>query len=269
MKNDYIIGLFLKYINKQEEYEKENKKSFVSLQEEFFNCLANMNTNELLDLFIKYTSINSLEENKDIHEFLGIIYEIYLEKIEKLSFMETLDLYVKVFNNVYGLELELSKTQNILNSRVYNLEDDYYLEREAKKNRLTKEDFLKKYRADLELFKEDVNKYNRVFVYIDCLQNDMLIELERKIVFLQNNENKEEIITVKRVLNEKIEKNSEEILKRRKFLRDKDAIDRFAKLNEVSIYELVDSLDYSELDNEVTIYESYRNTLMNEKKNTL
>lgn len=269
MKNNYIIDLFLRYCNKKEEYEKETKKSFDSLYEEFLESLNSMSAKELLGLFIQYTSINSLDENKNIHEFLGILYEVYLEKIEKLSFLETLELYVEIFNKVYGLDLEMSKTKNILNTRIYNLEDDYYIEREANKSRVTKEEFLKKYRDNLETFKQDIDKYNRVFVYMDCLQNDMLIELERKIVSLQNNENKEEITTVTRELNEKIETNSEEILKRRKFLRDKDAIDRFAKLNEVSIYELVDSLDYSELDNEVTIYESYRNTLMNEKKNTL
>ena len=54
----YLIETYIKYYNKQDEYENIYKRKFDLLLEEIENHLSVLNLKDLVDLYLKYSAIN-------------------------------------------------------------------------------------------------------------------------------------------------------------------------------------------------------------------
>ena len=176
--------------------------------------------------------------------------------------MKVFDLYGNIFISSLDLEEHIESNQNIINVRNYNLQDEYYIERQSTNKGTTKEAFLKKYMLELESYINHEKVLERAFSNLDKLQNAILIYVETKLKSLTE----EEKMQLLETLNSRIEANSKEIVKRKKLGNNRLKLDLQSRFEDISIYELIDSLNITSLRNKKYVYQSFRSAIMEQTK---
>ena len=257
-----LIDNYFKYVNSKEDYQKKYSDSFENLIKNIKDLLVNLSLGDLIELYLRYVTNLSIFKNNNQEFIFNLLYETIVNKLNTVSLMKVFDLYGNIFISSLDLEEHIESNQNIINARNYNLQDEYYIERQTIKKRTTKEAFLKEYMLELESYVKHEKVLERAFSNLDKLQNAILIYVETKL----KSSTEEEKMQLLETLNSRIEANSEEIVKRKKLGNNKLALNLQSRFNEISIYELIDSLNITSLRNKNYVYESFRSAIMEQIK---
>lgn len=257
-----LIDNYFKYVNSKEDYQKKYSDSFENLIKNIKDLLVNLSLGDLIELYLRYVTNLSIFKNNNQEFIFNLLYETIVNKLNTVSLMKVFDLYGNIFISSLDLEEHIESNQNIINARNYNLQDEYYIERQITKKSTTKEAFLKEYMLELESYVKHEKVLERAFSNLDKLQNGILIYVETKLKSLTE----EEKMQLLETLNSRIEANSEEIVKRKKLGNNKLALNLQSRFNEISIYELKSSLDTTSFKNKNYVYESFRSAIMEQTK---
>ena len=144
-------------------------------------------------------------------------------------------------------------SKNILSVVSYNISDDEYINKELDKKKETKEEYVNNLKKNLDKNISVMDSYKKTYNYLDKLQDDILIYIESKLASIKDQEKYYLIQNI----NKRFSDSSLKLLKLKDNLENVRNIDR---------NELINTLEYNELKNRIIIYESFRNSLLEEKK---
>ena len=257
-----LIDNYFKYVNSKEDYQKKYSDSFETIIKNIKDLLVNLSLSDLIELYLRYVKDLSVFKNDNQDFIFNLLYEAIISKLSTVSLMKVFDLYANIFVNSTDLEEHIESNQNIINARNYNLQDEYYIERQITKKSTTKEAFLKEYMLELESYVKHEKVLERAFSNLDKLQNGILIYVETKLKSLTE----EEKMQLLETLNSRIEANSKEIVKRKNLGNNRLKLDLQSRFEDISIYELIDSLNITSLRNKNYVYESFRSAIMEQIK---
>lgn len=257
-----LIDNYFKYVNSKEDYQKKYSDSFETIIKNIKDLLVNLSLGDLIELYLRYVTNLSIFKNDNQEFIFNLLYETIVNKLNTVSLMKVFDLYGNIFISSLDLEEHIESNQNIINVRNYNLQDEYYIERQTTKKGTTKEAFLKEYMLELESYINHEKVLERAFSNLDKLQNAILIYVETKLKSLTE----EEKMQLLETLNSRIEANSKEIVKRKKLGNNRLKLDLQSRFEDISIYELIDSLNITSLRNKNYVYESFRSAIMEQTK---
>lgn len=263
MNEKRIINLYLKYVDKKDEYNKDFNNDFDVLCLELNNYLDNLELKKLIELYTEYASIYNIRTFSNIDNFLDVLYEKIISKFKNVSLMKILDLYVNVFNSTLKIDENYKACKNTINARERNLNSEMELENLIKCQSKSRETFISEYKKENLSFKKELLYYQRSFEKNDKLQDAFLIYLESNFKEINEQERGNLLSTI----NRRIETNSKEILNRNNLLSNKSLLDIRRRFKDnTSLAEIKSSLDTSDLRNSNYIYESYRELLLEKNK---
>ena len=124
--NIYLIETYIKYYNKQDEYENIYKRKFDTLLEEIENQLSVLNLKDLVDLYLNYSAVNYLKNNY-MNSLLNLIIQNIKVKLPHTQSIEIMDIYASLFDSMLSLEDNIQSYKNIIKVRSYNLTDEFFL----------------------------------------------------------------------------------------------------------------------------------------------
>ncbi len=212
---------------------------------EIGNSLDNLDLYKLMDIVYKYTDANFLKDN-NLNDLLELFKDKVISKLSDLSLIKVIDLYIELFNNTLIASDTMMASKNILAVMSYNISSDTYIEKELEKKNISKEEYLANLKKDLDKNVEIIDNYTRTYEFLDSLQDKFLIYIE---VAFDKIESQEKDYLVQNI-NKRFSDASMKLLKL------KDNLDR------------VKGLEYSNLKNSVVIYENFRNSLLDNKKDS-
>lgn len=257
----YLINLYLKFLDKKEEYEKVYHKPF-NVLEELQNNLSSLSLNELIELYQKYATNINIQREKTPIEIFDLLYQIIIIQLNEVSLMKEIDLYADFFNKILDFEETINTYQNIVSAKSFYANDEYYIERQISKEKLSKEELLKQKRGELEYYIQILTTLEKSYNILDKLQDAILVNIESRIDRSKEDENSHLLETI----NNRIEKNSKEILRRKELQANKKALSIQSRFNNTSMYEILSGLEVTSLKNKNYVYESYKETLMEKVK---
>lgn len=257
--NNYLIETYIKYYNKQDEYENIYKRKFDVLLEEIENQLAVLNLKELVDLYLKYSAVNYLKNNY-MNSLLNLIIQNIKVKLPRTQSIEIMDIYASLFDSMLSLEDNIQSYKNIIKVRSYNLTDKFFLRNKSSKN--INPFFLENYKEELESFKEFHDLSISSFNYLDKVQVIIMNILENKINELTSLE-KENLI---RDINERIELCFNKLNFQQNLLKNSKALEIEIRLNGLNSYNILENFNSQSIKNKLTVYESYQSKLLEERK---
>ena len=212
---------------------------------EIGNSLDNLDLYKLMDIVYKYTDANFLKDN-NLNDLLELFKDKVISKLSDLSLIKVIDLYIELFNNTLIASDTMMASKNILAVMSYNISSDTYIEKELEKKNISKEEYLANLKKDLDKNVEIIDNYTRTYEFLDSLQDKFLIYIE---VAFDKIESQEKDYLIQNI-NKRFSDASMKLLKL------KDNLDR------------VKGLEYSNLKNSVVIYENFRNSLLDNKKDS-
>ena len=218
-----IIDDYVMDFDKLSDEEKKNQLN------EIAKYLDKLDLNKLIDIIFKYVFTNI-----DLNDLLELIKDKIINKLNELSLIKVIDLYIELFNKILTVEDTLMASKNILSVMSYNISDNNYIESEINKKKISKDEYLDILKKDLDKYVALINNYNKIHDYLDNLQDKFLVYIETK---LENIESKEKYYLIQNI-NKRLSDVSLKLLK------------------------LKDSLEYNEIKNSLVIYESYRKSLL-------
>ena len=212
---------------------------------EIGNSLDNLDLYKLMDIVYKYTDALFLKDNK-LNDLLELFKDKIISKLSDLSLIKVIDLYIELFNNTLVASDTMMASKNVLSVMSYNISSNTYIEKELEKKNITKEEYLSNLKKDLDKNVEIIDNYTKTYEFLDSLQDKYLIYIEIAFDKIKNQE-KEYLI---QNINKRFSDASMKLLKL------KDNLDK------------VKGLEYSNLKNSVVIYENFRNSLLENKKDS-
>ena len=226
--NNNIIDSYVNEFEKLNEEEKQNKLK------EIDTYLDKLDLNKLIDIIFKYVFTNI-----ELNELLELFKNKSISKLDELSLIKVIDLYIELFNKILIVEDTLMASKNILAVMSYNISDNNYIENEIKKKKISKDEYLDILKKDLDKYVALIDNYNKTHEYLDSLQDKFLIYIETK---LENIESRDKYYLIQN-LNKRLSDVSLKLLK------------------------LKDGLEYNSIKNGLVIYESYRKSLLEKNDN--
>ena len=218
-----IIDDYVMEFDKLSDEEKKNQLN------EIAKYLDKLDLNKLIDIIFKYVFTNI-----DLNDLLELFKDKSINKLNELSLIKVIDLYIELFNKTLTVEDTLMASKNILSVMSYNISDNNYIESEINKKKISKDEYLDILKKDLDKYVALIDNYNKIHDYLDNLQDKFLVYIETK---LENIESKEKYYLIQNI-NKRLSDVSLKLLK------------------------LKDSLEYNEIKNSLVIYESYRKSLL-------
>ena len=212
---------------------------------EIGNSLDNLDLYKLMDIVYKYTDAIFLKDN-NLNDLLELFKDKVISKLSDLSLIKVIDLYIELFNNTLMASDTMMASKNVLAVMSYNISSDAYITKELEKKKVSKEEYLANLKKDLDKNVEIIDNYTRTYEFLDSLQDKFLIYIEVAFDKIESQE-KEYLI---QNINKRFSDASLKLLKL------KDNLDR------------VKGLEYSNLKNSVVIYENFRNSLLDNKKDS-
>ena len=212
---------------------------------EIGNSLDNLDLYKLMDIVYKYTTAEFFKDN-DLNDLLELFKDKIISKLSDLSLIKVIDLYIELFNNTLVASDTMMASKNVLSVMSYNISSNTYIEKELEKKNITKEEYLSNLKKDLDKNVEIIDNYTKTYEFLDSLQDKYLIYIEIAFDKIKNQE-KEYLI---QNINKRFSDASMKLLKL------KDNLDK------------VKGLEYSNLKNSVVIYENFRNSLLENKKDS-
>ena len=253
-----IIETYIKYYDKQSDYEKIYKRNFDILLEEIENQLSILNLKELVDLYLKYSAINYLKNNY-MNSLLNLIIQNIMAKLPYTQSIEIMDIYANLYDCMLSLEENIQSFSNLIKARTYNLNDEFFLQNKSSKN--TNPNFIENYKKELESFQETHDLSISSFNYLDKVQIIIIDILESKI----NNLTSDEMENLIREVNKRIELYSSQIEYKKKLLNNKRALELEIRLRGLNSYDIAETLNYVKLENKLEVYVNYQNKLLEKK----
>lgn len=236
--NSQIESYILNINNLSEE---QRKDKLIEIE----NSLDNLDLYKLMDIVYKYTDANFLKDN-NLNNLLELFKDKVISKLSDLSLIKVIDLYIELFNNTLIASDTMMASKNVLAVMSYNISSDSYIAKELEKKNISKEEYLANLKKDLDKNVEIIDNYTRTYEFLDSLQDKFLIYIEVAFDKIESQE-KEYLI---QNINKRFSDASMKLLKL------KDNLDR------------VKGLEYSNLKNSVVIYENFRNSLLDNKKDS-
>ena len=233
------IESYISNINNLSEEQKKNQLI------EIGNSLDNLDLYKLMDIVYKYTDAIFLKDN-NLNDLLELFKDKVISKLSDLSLIKVIDLYIELFNNTLIASDTMMASKNVLAVMSYNISSDAYIAKELEKKNISKEEYLANLKKDLDKNVEIIDNYTRTYEFLDSLQDKFLIYIE---VAFDKIENQEKDYLIQNI-NKRFSDASLKLLKL------KDNLDR------------VKGLEYSNLKNSVVIYENFRNSLLENKKDS-
>ena len=218
-----IIDDYVMEFDKLSDEEKKNQLN------EIAKYLDKLDLNKLIDIIFKYVFTNI-----DLNDLLELFKDKSINKLNELSLIKVIDLYIELFNKTLTVEDTLMASKNILSVMSYNISDNNYIESEINKKKISKDEYLDILKKDLDKYVALIDNYNKIHDYLDNLQDKFLVYIETK---LENIESKEKYYLIQNI-NKRLSDVSLKLLK------------------------LKDNLEYNEIKNSLVIYESYRKSLL-------
>ena len=208
--------------------------------------------NNIIDSYVNEFDMLNEEEKKDrlkeidiyldkldLNKLLELFKNKSISKLDELSLIKVIDLYIELFNKTLTVEDTLMASKNILSVMSYNISDNNYIENEIRKKKISKDEYLDILKKDLDKYVALIDNYNKTHDYLDSLQDKFLIYIETK---LENIESRDKYYLIQN-LNKRLSDVSLKLLK------------------------LKDSLEYNNIKNGLVIYESYRKSLLEKNDN--
>ena len=226
--NNNIIDSYVNEFDMLNEEEKKDRLKEIDIY------LDKLDLNKLMDIIFKYVFINI-----DLNELLELFKNKSISKLDELSLIKVIDLYIELFNKTLIVSDTLMASKNILAVLSYNLQDDEYIKREIDKNKVSKEEYVSKLKEDLDKNILIIEGYNKTYNYLDKLQDNILIYIEDKLSKIGDQD--------KYYLIQNINK-------------------RFSDVS-LKLLKLKDGLEYNSIKNGLVIYESYRKSLLEKNDN--
>ena len=223
----------------------------------FVSTLDSYSINDLVNLYITYSRTKYFIENDNMEEILKYISTYIVKNLSKLSFLEIMDLHSKMMLETIDVEKMMKSNKNIVNIRTSNLEDDFFLEMEAKTFNMDKDSFERKYRDEINYFKKNDGIYETIYKLLDKFQKDIFIYLNNYANELSVTDRNELLIEI----NKTIEKNSSEIIKRIEFRQDKKKIEIHSKFRDLPMAEIYEKLDPTFLEQQNYVYLNFQSVL--------
>ena len=236
--NSQIESYILNINNLSEE---QRKDKLIEIE----NSLDNLDLYKLMDIVYKYTDANFLKDN-NLNNLLELFKDKVISKLSDLSLIKVIDLYIELFNNTLMASDTMMASKNVLAVMSYNISSDTYIAKELEKKNISKEEYLANLKKDLDKNVEIIDNYTRTYEFLDSLQDKFLIYIE---VAFDKIESQEKDYLIQNI-NKRFSDASLKLLKL------KDNLDR------------VKGLEYSNLKNSVVIYENFRNSLLDNKKDS-
>ena len=236
--NSQIESYILNINNLSEE---QRKDKLIEIE----NSLDNLDLYKLMDIVYKYTDANFLKDN-NLNNLLELFKDKVISKLSDLSLIKVIDLYIELFNNTLIASDTMMASKNVLAVMSYNISSDSYIAKELEKKNISKEEYLANLKKDLDKNVEIIDNYTRTYEFLDSLQDKFLIYIE---VAFDKIESQEKDYLIQNI-NKRFSDASLKLLKL------KDNLDR------------VKGLEYSNLKNSVVIYENFRNSLLENKKDS-
>ena len=219
---------------------------------EIGNSLDNLDLYKLMDIVYKYTDALFLKDN-NLNDLLELFKDKVISKLSDLSLIKVIDLYIELFNKTIMVSDSLMASKNILDVMSYNLQDEEFIKREMDKKHVSKEEYVSNLKRDLDKNIGIIDSYNKSYDYLDKLQDDILVYIEEK---LENIEGQDKYYLIQN-LNKRFTDNSLKLLKLQ---------DNLDNIRNIDKNELVNTIEYNNIKNSIIIYESFRNSLLEEKK---
>jgi len=264
-ENINLINSYLRYVSKKEEDEKDYNKDFKTLEDAVIDNLNSLTFKGLVELYIKYTDLEYVKTYENLNSFIDLIYQNIINKLGSISLVKTIDIYADVFLTEIKLDEDMRPHKDIVVYRTPSLLDDNYVQGEAIRKQLSKDDYLERQREFINYHKIEVEKYETSIKYIDKLQTSLVTYIEASLIKLSEiDKNELEIAIGTRIIN-----NSLEIIKMKELLKDKGALDSRSKMNEIHVSNIRLGLieEIRNLENKEWVYKNYANPeLVNEKK---
>ncbi len=236
-----------RYIFKYNDLTDKEREELLDNIKEYF---SNLDPYKVLDCCFKYSNSKYFKGKND--DILEILKETINKKLDNLSLIKVIDLYIDLFNRTLIVSDTLMASKNILAVMSYNLQDDEYIKKEIDKKHLSKEEYVNNLKGNLDKNILVIEGYNKNYNYLDKIQDDILIYIESKLVKIENQDKYYLIQNINKRFNDAS----------LKLLKLKDNLENIKNLDR---NELINTLEYNELKNHIIIYESFRDTLLKEK----
>lgn len=224
------------------------------IDNELENYLSNLSLQEIISLYIKFSNPVYLSNKKNMFKSLNLMYSNVAKKMNSVSLFNLIDLYTNIYLEILYFEDSIEGLKNIINARNGNLEDDFIVEYEAKRQNISKDEFIKRYTESINKISVNLINLNETFKYLDSLQKGIQSYINNEIDNLSIEESK----LLFKQINDKIEENSQEILKRNDLRRNKKAADIQARILETPTFDIFNLFDTTSLKNELNIYKKYQ-----------
>ena len=224
---------------------------------EFNSYIEGLNLKGLVNFYLKCSNHLYFKKYNNINEILEVVFNNIKQKYNSVSILELIDIYTNIFTETLNVEESIESNNNIIDVRKMNLEDNFFIEYETKKNNLERSDFIDKYTRSLDYYEENALYLKTVFSFIDKLQQEIVDYLDDVISKLSNEE--KHVLLIK--INEIIEKNYQEIIERNEIRKNRKTIDIHSKMKEIPTFEIFNMLDTSMLKNKNYVYSSFQSML--------
>ena len=237
-----------------------------SSNKEFSSTLDNYSINELVNLYINYFHSRYFMEHDNMEEILNYISSYVLKKLPNLSFIEIVNIYSEISVKANDILEALDNNQNRINSILYESNNNFILEQNAKTKNIDIEKYKKERTTELNLCEEFKEQWTPIYSTIDLFKKDIISYLNMYVCSVPDEE--KEILLQQ--INEVIEENSAEISKGIELRQNKKKLNlhsKFKSLNE--IIEIYEKMDTSKLEQQNRIYLNFKTILADkiEKKN--
>ncbi len=244
MENEMVENYIFNYDNLDEE---ERQDIYDAIKD----SLESLDLYKVLDFCLKYSDRKYIKgKNSNI---LDLGKEVLNQGLNSLSLIKVIDLYIELFNKTIMVSDSLMASKNILDVMSYNLQDEEFIKREMDKKHVSKEEYVSTLKRDLDKNIGIIDSYNKSYDYLDKLQDDILVYIEEK---LENIEGQDKYYLIQN-LNKRFTDNSLKLLKLQ---------DNLDNIRNIDKNELINTIEYNNIKNSIIIYESFRNSLLEEKK---
>ena len=217
------------------------------------DALSTLQINDLVKLYACYTSFKYVNKY-DVKALINLLSSSIIEKLDTLSLIKVIDLYIMFFNRSLLIEDTMIGNKNILSVMSFDISNEEYIASKIKKKNISKEKFIENCKKELAAYANSTSITEAINNYLEEIEENILAYIDIKIEKLEGQEKKYFIEN----LNTRFENASKKLL---------DLTECFDNRQKLMKTDPVDLLDYNMLKGRIVVYENFRNELLMSKKN--
>ena len=220
-----LIEDYLKALNSNDSNNSNDSLTIIK------NGLEKLQVNDLVKLFICYTNFKYVDKY-NIKELIHILVQEIMKKLDNISLIKVIDLYIMFFNKSLVVEDVLTANKNILSVMSFDISNSEYIESKIQKKNISREKFIDNCKKELAIYANSTSVNENISSYLDEVQEKLLTYIDENASL--------------------------------KLLDLSECFDNKQKLLKT---ELTDLLEYNILKGRIVVYETFRKKLIDEKKN--